>query len=196
MSCASCHNDGGHDGRTWDFTGFGEGLRNTIALRGRAGTAAARAACTGAQLRRGAGLRRPDPQLRAGTGPDDDAQFNTGTRSQPLGDAKAGVSADLDALAAYVNSLTFEATPHRRRRQLTPPPPPAARSLPRCAQPATAAPPSPTAPGTLRNIGTIKPSAAAPGRRAHRHRPAPRCATPGPRRPTCTTARPPRWTPA
>ncbi|MEM9081556.1 MAG: PA14 domain-containing protein, partial [Verrucomicrobiota bacterium] len=37
MSCASCHNDGGHDGRTWDFTGFGEGLRNTIDLRGRGG---------------------------------------------------------------------------------------------------------------------------------------------------------------
>ena len=34
-----------------------------------------------------------------------DAQFNTGTRADPLGDAKAGVSADLDALAAYVESL-------------------------------------------------------------------------------------------
>ena len=37
MSCASCHNDGGHDGRVWDLTAQGEGLRNTIALRGRAG---------------------------------------------------------------------------------------------------------------------------------------------------------------
>ena len=37
VSCASCHNDGAHDGRTWDFTGFGEGLRNTISLKGRAG---------------------------------------------------------------------------------------------------------------------------------------------------------------
>ncbi len=37
ISCASCHNDGGHDGRVWDLTGFGEGLRNTISLRGRAG---------------------------------------------------------------------------------------------------------------------------------------------------------------
>ncbi len=35
LSCASCHNDGGQDGRVWDFTGFGEGLRNTIELRGR-----------------------------------------------------------------------------------------------------------------------------------------------------------------
>ena len=36
MSCATCHNDGGHDGRVWDLTGFGEGLRNTSNLRGRA----------------------------------------------------------------------------------------------------------------------------------------------------------------
>jgi len=43
-----------------------------------------------------------------------DAQFNTGTRSQPLGTAKAGVSADLDALAAYVASLNaFDASPAR-----------------------------------------------------------------------------------
>ena len=38
MSCASCHNDGGQDGRVWDLTGIGEGLRNTISLDGRAGT--------------------------------------------------------------------------------------------------------------------------------------------------------------
>ncbi|MGH8249488.1 MAG: galactose oxidase-like domain-containing protein, partial [Steroidobacteraceae bacterium] len=37
LSCASCHNDGGHDGRVWDLSGFGEGLRNTVKLRGRAG---------------------------------------------------------------------------------------------------------------------------------------------------------------
>ena len=39
MSCASCHNDGGGDGRTWDLSGMGEGLRNTISLRGHAGMA-------------------------------------------------------------------------------------------------------------------------------------------------------------
>ena len=47
LSCASCHNDGGQDGRVWDLTGFGEGLRNTINLRGRAG-AQGRVSCTGA----------------------------------------------------------------------------------------------------------------------------------------------------
>ena len=39
MSCASCHNDGGGDGRVWDLTGMGEGLRNTMSLRGKGGMA-------------------------------------------------------------------------------------------------------------------------------------------------------------
>ncbi len=39
MSCASCHNDGGGDGRVWDLTGMGEGLRNTVSLRGKGGMA-------------------------------------------------------------------------------------------------------------------------------------------------------------
>jgi YVTN family beta-propeller protein len=29
MSCASCHENGGHDGRTWDFTGLGEKSPNS-----------------------------------------------------------------------------------------------------------------------------------------------------------------------
>ena len=64
MSCASCHNDGGQDGRVWDFTGFGEGLRNTVDLRGRGGPRA-RPAPLVRQLRRDPGLRGPDPQLLA-----------------------------------------------------------------------------------------------------------------------------------
>ncbi len=105
MSCASCHNDGGHDGRTWDMTGFGEGLRNTISLRGRAGT--------GQGLMHWSGnfdeVQDFEAQIRsfaAGTGLMTDAQFNTGTRKLALGDKKAGVSADLDALANYLGSLT------------------------------------------------------------------------------------------
>lgn len=39
IACASCHPDGSQDGRTWDFTQSGEGLRNTIDLRGRGGMA-------------------------------------------------------------------------------------------------------------------------------------------------------------
>ena len=113
MSCASCHNDGGNDGRVWDLTGFGEGLRNTISLRGRAG----------AQGRLHWShnfdeVQDFEGQIRAlagGSGLMSDAAFNAGTRSQPLGDAKAGQSADLDALAAYVASLeAFEPSPYRQ----------------------------------------------------------------------------------
>lgn len=105
ISCAACHNDGGQDGRTWDFTQFGEGLRNTISLRGKGGTAHGPLHWTGnfdevqdfeGQIRNFAG----------GLGLMTDDDFHAGTRSQPMGDPKAGLSADLDALAAYLASLT------------------------------------------------------------------------------------------
>jgi YVTN family beta-propeller protein len=112
MSCASCHNDGGNDGRTWDLTSMGEGLRNTIYLRGRAGAQG---------LLHWSGnfneVQDFEGQIRVltqGSGLMSDAAYNTGTRNQPLGDPKAGQSADLDALAAYVSSLSsFAASPYR-----------------------------------------------------------------------------------
>jgi len=105
MSCASCHHDGAHDGRTWDITAQGEGLRNTISLRGRAGMGHGRLHWSGNfdEVQDFEGQIR---SLAGGTGLMSDAAFGTGTRNQPLGTAKAGVSADLDALAAYVNSLS------------------------------------------------------------------------------------------
>ncbi|MCU0775619.1 MAG: discoidin domain-containing protein, partial [Ideonella sp.] len=113
MSCASCHRDGGHDGRTWDLTGFGEGLRRTPSLMGRAG------------MRLGAlhwsgnfdEVQDFEGQIRAlagGQGLMADADLAVGTRQSPLGDRKAGVSPDLDALAAYVSSLSdFAPSPAR-----------------------------------------------------------------------------------
>lgn len=108
MSCASCHADGDSDGRVWDLTGMGEGLRNTISLVGRAGAQG---------LLHFSGnfdeVQDFESQIRAlagGTGLMSDAALAAGTRGQPLGDAKAGLSPDLDALAAYVKSLTV-ATP-------------------------------------------------------------------------------------
>jgi large repetitive protein len=113
MSCATCHRDGGSDGRTWDLTGLGEGLRNTVSLRGRAAMGHGPLHWSGNFDE----LQDFEGQIRAlaqGSGLMTDAQFNTGTRSQPLGDRKAGVSADLDALAAYVSSLAaFEPSPRR-----------------------------------------------------------------------------------
>ena len=61
MSCASCHNDGGSDGRVWDLTGMGEGLRNTVSLRGKGGMAHGLPALE-RELRRGAGFRGSDPR--------------------------------------------------------------------------------------------------------------------------------------
>jgi YVTN family beta-propeller protein len=112
MSCASCHNDGGQDGRVWDLTGMGEGLRSTISLRGPA-AAHGRLHWTSNfdEVQDFEGQIR---SLAGGTGLMADTAFNTGTRSQPLGDPKAGLSADLDALAAYVASLNaFAASPYR-----------------------------------------------------------------------------------
>jgi YVTN family beta-propeller protein len=105
MSCASCHHDGTHDGRTWDIGAQGEGLRNTISLRGRAGMGHGRLHWSGNfdEVQDFEGQIR---SLAGGTGLMSDTAFTTGTRNQPLGTAKAGVSTDLDALAAYVNSLS------------------------------------------------------------------------------------------
>ena len=105
MSCASCHNDGSHDGRVWDLTAAGEGLRNTISLHARGNTGQSRLHWS-ANFDEVQDFEVQIRNLAGGSGLMSDAQFNAGTRNQPLGDAKAGVSADLDALAAYVNSLT------------------------------------------------------------------------------------------
>lgn len=113
MSCATCHNDGGQDGRVWDMTGFGEGLRNTIALKGRGGMGQGFLHWS-ANFDEVQDFEGQIRNLAGGTGLMSDALFNAGTRSQPLGDAKAGLSADLDAMAAYLASLTtFAPSPLR-----------------------------------------------------------------------------------
>jgi YVTN family beta-propeller protein len=161
MSCASCHNDGGQDGRTWDFTGLGEGLRNTIPLRGRAGA-------HGNQHWTGNfdEIQDFEGQIRnfaLGTGLMSDAQFNTGTRAQPLGDRKTGVSADLDALAAYVASLkASDASPYRNTNGTLTADALAGQALFRGAGGCLAChggtDGTDSAGGVLRNVGTIKAS--------------------------------------
>jgi hypothetical protein len=113
LSCASCHDNGEQDGRVWDFTGFGEGLRNTISLEGRTGT-------VHGFLHWSANfdeIQDFEAQIRSfaqGTGLMSDAAFNAGTRAQPLGDRKTGLSPDLDALAAFLRSLNaFPESPWR-----------------------------------------------------------------------------------
>ncbi|MEO1575658.1 MAG: cytochrome c peroxidase, partial [Pseudomonadota bacterium] len=113
MSCASCHNDGGQDGRVWDFTSVGEGLRNTIELNGR-GDMAHGFLHWSANFDEVQDFEGQIRTLAAGTGLMSDADFNVGTRSAPLGDPKAGLSADLDAMAAYLGSLAdVDRSPYR-----------------------------------------------------------------------------------
>ncbi len=111
ISCASCHVDGGDDGMVWDFTERGEGLRNTITLRGRAGLGHGRVHWT-ANFDEIQDFENDIRSGFAGTGFMSDADF--ALTSDPLGTPKAGKSAALDDLAAYVTSLqTYPRSPER-----------------------------------------------------------------------------------
>ena len=119
ISCASCHLDGGADGMVWDRTQAGEGLRNTIDLRGRRGTNGGLVHWSG-NFDEIQDFEHDSRTLFGGTGFMTDSDFQTGTRNQPLGDAKAGVSDELDDLAAYVESLdTYPPSPYRPGGSLT-----------------------------------------------------------------------------
>jgi cytochrome c peroxidase len=113
ISCASCHLDGGQDGRVWDFTDRGEGLRNTIDLRGRSGTGHG-------PLHWSANFDEVqdfENDIRGafnGTGFLSDEHFTM--TSNPLGAPKAGKSAELDDLSAYVQSLNkVNRSPYRNK---------------------------------------------------------------------------------
>ena len=113
ISCASCHLDGGSDGMVWDRTQFGEGLRNTIDLRGHRGTNGGFVHWT-ANYDEIQDFEHDMRNAFGGTGFMSDSDFRTGNRDSALGDPKAGLSAELDDLAAYVSSLErFPESPHR-----------------------------------------------------------------------------------
>jgi len=103
-ACAGCHLDGGQDGRVWDFTQLGEGLRNTTSLRGSAGLGRGLVHWSG-NFDEIQDFEVPMRNLFGGTGFMDDVDYFADGRDHPLGQAKAGFSPDLDALAAYVASL-------------------------------------------------------------------------------------------
>lgn len=113
ISCASCHLDGGHDGRTWDFTGRGEGLRNNISLRGRSGTRFGNVHWS-ANFDELHDFENDIRNAFSGRGLMSDSDF--AATEHPLGAPKAGLSSDLDALAAYVATLgksSLPRSPHR-----------------------------------------------------------------------------------
>ena len=114
LSCASCHLDGGQDGRVWDFNGRGEGFRNTITLRGRSGMGQGNVHWT-ANFDEIQDFENDVRGAFGGSGFLGDADF--AATSDPLGAAKAGLSTDLDALAAYVASLGFATLPRSPYRE-------------------------------------------------------------------------------
>ncbi len=113
IACAHCHLEGESDLFVWDFTDRGEGLRDTAVLNGHAGTGDGPIHWSG-NFDEVQDFENDIRNAFGGAGLMSDEDWNTGTRSETLGDPKAGVSADLDALAAYVDSLSAEPrSPHR-----------------------------------------------------------------------------------
>lgn len=107
MSCASCHLDGDHDARTWDFTDRGEGFRNNITLLGRSGMGHGRVHWSGNFDE----IQDFELDIRNAFG---GSGFISGAVNSSLGAANGGRSADLDAMAAYVSSLnTIPKSPYR-----------------------------------------------------------------------------------
>lgn len=116
ISCATCHLDGGSDGRIWDFTGRGEGLRRTTDLRGRAGVGHGNVHWSGNFDE----IHDFEHDIRGpfgGTGflPLSPTEF--ANQHPSPASAKTGLSADLDALAAYVASLATDSVPRSPHRQ-------------------------------------------------------------------------------
>lgn len=107
ISCAGCHPDGDQDGLTWDFTSRGEGMRNTVSLLGRGdGTTATAMGWIhwSANFDEAQDFENDIRDAFGGTGLLSDADW--AETSDTLGPPKAGRSADLDALAAFMASLT------------------------------------------------------------------------------------------
>ncbi len=102
MSCASCHFEAEHDGRTWFFPG---GPRNTIDLRAVGETRPIHWSADRDEVQ---DFEFTIRQLQAGTG-----LIRGGVPNPELGAPNAGLSADLDALAAYVESLQPKPSPFR-----------------------------------------------------------------------------------
>ena len=100
MSCESCHFDGEQDGRTWLFP---DGPRNTTNLRGLAHTHPLHWSADRDEVQ---DFEFTIRELQAGTGLLEDPH-------PELGPPNTGRSTDLDALAAFVESLQPKPSPFR-----------------------------------------------------------------------------------
>ena len=108
MSCVSCHFGGLSDGRVWDFTNRGEGLRNTRSLLGARGTGEGRVHWS-ANFDEIQDFERDIRESFSGSGFMSDDEFNARKGANGVYDSfskpAAGVSTELDALAAYFATL-------------------------------------------------------------------------------------------
>jgi len=100
MSCGSCHFDGHHDGRTWLLS---NGPRNTTSLRGTRDTRPLHWSADRDEVQ---DFEHTIRDLQGGEG-----LIRGGLPHEPLGPPNAGQSGDLDALAAFVNTLRHGASP-------------------------------------------------------------------------------------
>lgn len=104
LTCSTCHFDGGDDGQVYDFTSRGEGLRNTISLRGHRGTGQGNLLWSGA-FDEVQDFESEIRELFQGHGFIADDVLAKGTRAEALGDPKKGLSKDLDAVTTYLSTL-------------------------------------------------------------------------------------------
>jgi YVTN family beta-propeller protein len=108
-SCASCHFGGFSDGRIWDFTDRGEGLRNTKSLLGIRGAQGEGRVHWSANFDEIQDFERDIRESFLGSGFMSDTEFNSRMDASgvydSLGKPALGASVELDALAAYIASL-------------------------------------------------------------------------------------------
>ncbi len=101
IACATCHFDGSMDARTW--LSFPDGPRNTPALFGVADTAPFH---WSGDLNELQDVENTIRDIQAGTG------LAPGDARDSLGPPHTGLSPELDALAAFMASLTVPASPY------------------------------------------------------------------------------------
>jgi hypothetical protein len=108
-ACASCHFGGFSDGRVWDFTDRGEGLRNTKSLLGIRGAAGQGRVHWSGNMDEIQDFERDIRESFDGLGfmaqADYDARKAADGVFDPLGAPSAGLSPELDALSAYITSF-------------------------------------------------------------------------------------------
>jgi len=107
IACISCHPDAAHDGRDWNFTPLGEGIRSTTDIRGIHDSGAVHWTANMDELQ---DLELNIRNIQFGAGLID------GTPNPVFGAPNAGLSQDLDDFAAFMDFIQkpLRANPNRQ----------------------------------------------------------------------------------